>query len=63
MFKLEFSTDNAAFEDNGQETRAHEVQLILLRISAKLAHGDTFGAVKDSNGNTIGRWSLSEDKP
>ena len=43
MFKLEFSTENAAFGDNDQETRAHEVQLILLRISAKLAHGDTFG--------------------
>ena len=57
MFKLEFSTDNAAFEDS------LEVVVILERIAQKVKGGDTFGAVKDSNGNTVGRWSLSEEEP
>ena len=57
MFKLEFSTDNAAFEDS------LEVVRILERIAQNVKGGDTFGAVKDSNGNTVGRWSLSEEEP
>ena len=57
MFTLEFSTENAAFEDS------LEVVVILERIAQKVKGGDTFGAVKDSNGNTVGRWSLSEEEP
>ena len=60
MFTLTFSTDNAAFGDGDKETQWHEVELILLRVASKIAHRKTFGAVKDSNGNTIGRWSLTD---
>ena len=55
MFKLEFSTENAAFEDS------LEVVVILERIAQKMKQGDRFGAVKDSNGNTVGRWSLTDE--
>lgn len=61
MFKLEFSTDNAAFELNGLE---HEIEAVLYGVKQKIKCGLREGTAKDSNGNTVGRWSLTyEDKP
>jgi hypothetical protein len=53
-FKLEFDMDNAAFEDfkNG------EVKNILESTKEKVDAGWTMGAVVDSNGNTVGQWSM-----
>ena len=62
MFKLEFSTDNAAFNEGGENGRFYEVADILLRVAQCVQAGALGGAVQDSNGNTIGRWSLSEDE-
>lgn len=57
MFKLEFATDNAAFDDNP----GHEAARILREIAAKLDRGDDLGGgpVRDSNGNKVGRWELT----
>lgn len=61
MFKLEFSTDNAAFGDNDRATLEHEVEMRLLNIVASISHGIYQGVVRDSNGNTIGQWSLTDE--
>lgn len=56
MFKMEFKTDNAAFnDDNGY---SESVQ-ILEHITQLVAQEYCQGPIHDSNGNTIGHWSLS----
>jgi len=59
MFKLtvEFSTDNAVFEDS----RESEIDRILNDIIYAVYNYDEYGKVLDSNGNTIGRWFLGDD--
>lgn len=58
MFKVEFATDNAAFEG---EARRDECARILREIADKLENGSQDEAkVYDQNGNAVGRWSLSE---
>lgn len=47
-----YTENNAAFESNWQEHRD-----ILARIAIQLEQGAMRGAVRDTNGNTIGRWS------
>lgn len=56
MFKLEFTTDNAAFEgDDG----ANEVARILKKIAnAVSGDGSEGGTIHDFNGNKVGQWSL-----
>jgi len=58
MFKLEFSTDNAAFDDDVQG----EVARILRAVADGLEDGpilNTERPVRDVNGNTVGSWELS----
>lgn len=55
MFKLEFRTGNAAFEDCAEQ----EISRILKEIANKVEDGSTGGKVKDINGNTIGEWDLN----
>lgn len=54
MFKIEFRTGNAAFEDNA----GLEVARILRELSDKAEHGELEGLIRDVNGNTIGKWGL-----
>lgn len=62
MFKLEFSTGNAAFDG---EDRAAECARILVDLARRIgslgsaSDGDG-GPIFDSNGNRVGAWSLSE---
>lgn len=61
MFKLEFSTDNAAFADNPGE----EIDRILrdLDIGVLAFPGcNLSGRIRDVNGNTVGSWSLNMAK-
>lgn len=61
-FTLEIQTDNAAFEDYGQE-----LALVLRYLAHKAESGDHYigmrcrgaeiGKVFDSNGNSIGFWA------
>ena len=53
--KIEFDTDNAAFND--QDDPGLEIRRILLAISFDITDVNTSGPVRDSNGNTIGAWS------
>ncbi len=58
MFKLEFSTDNAAFGDDHYEDRKSEIVRILRNVALKIEQ-DGLGLaakVRDFNGNTIGKW-------
>jgi len=52
--KIEFSTDNAAFEAPAD----YMIATVLREIAMKIEGGKTEGAVVDINGNTIGQWSI-----
>lgn len=56
VFKLVFMTDNAAFKDNKEE-----IKEIFGFVLDKLDSGFKSDIVKDSNGNTIGHFELSDD--
>ena len=63
MFRLEISTDNAAFHDDTDPSA--EVSRILGRLAARLGElteADK-GKLYDINGNTVGTWTYtpSED--
>lgn len=66
MFKLELSTDNAAFAGDPQ-ARASEIARILHRLAQHIegnAHYYAEGgddSLIDANGNTVGTWSLVVD--
>ena len=54
MVKIEFETDNAAFEDMGEK----EVYRILDSIKSWIGSGASSGYIHDYNGNTVGEWSF-----
>lgn len=55
MFRINFGTDNAAFDDEaGTETCR-----ILRSIAKNIENGDLYGPVRDINGNLIGNWELN----
>jgi len=65
MFKIEIHTDGAAFHapegepDDGLET-VYETAAILNRvIEALMMDGLTVGTLRDTNGNTVGSFSLT----
>lgn len=49
---IEFDTGNDAFREDAQSEAAR----ILRDIAQKVESGHESGAIKDVNGNTIGRW-------
>lgn len=59
MFKLEFRTDNAAFDEGGV---AAEVAAILARVARRVEAGADEGPVMDSNGNKVGQWWLTDHR-
>ena len=58
MFTLRIETDNAAFEDDPRE------QIIQILIQAQIQVHDHYydksGSLRDSNGNTVGEWKLTD---
>jgi|TARA_R110000796_G_scaffold61271_2_gene141898 hypothetical protein len=58
MFKLEFSTENSAFDP---ETIDTELESILTHVAYQASRGETGRAIIDSNGNRVGKWSLESD--
>ena len=57
MFKLEFKTDNAAFD----EGMATECGRILRALAASIEqHGGDRGYLFDSNGNNVGSYSVTK---
>ena len=66
MFKIEFSTDNAAFCNdenaelvNDEMVRDAEVARILKHIASMIERGSHSAPVLDLNGNTVGSWVLA----
>lgn len=67
MFKLQFTTDNAAFEDS----RGYEIVRILRRLADRIeqnigyANSEEFDGIviMDANGNRIGSVSDAVDLP
>lgn len=53
--KINFSTDNAAFDEYGVY---EEVKRILDNIADDIRIGCDCGSIMDINGNKIGSWSL-----
>lgn len=52
--KIRFTTDNAAFEENGPVLA--EFKQIFDAILVAIENGDSYGRIYDSNGNHIGQW-------
>jgi len=65
MFKLEFSTDNAAFDNYGATEivplRQYLTARILRTIAKRIEEGNLDGKVMDLNGNSIGHYELNGD--
>lgn len=69
MFRIEFETDNAAFDG---DAKADEIVRILRMTAHRVREADvlngiqgdkagtTEGPVRDTNGNTVGKWQYSE---
>lgn len=56
-FTLTIDTDNAAFDGNLGE----ELFECLTRVRDKVASGEPDGNVRDTNGNTVGKFQLTDD--
>lgn len=54
MFKIQFETDNAAFQD---DNFTFEVERILKEVTEKVNNGYTEGSILDVNGNVVGEFS------
>jgi hypothetical protein len=59
MFSLEFTTDNAAFDDGV----ATETCRILREVARNIERGELEGMVRDVNGNTVGQFTLNGRNP
>lgn len=57
MFKLEFATDNAAFDGDPWP----EIDRILRDVSERASFGQSGGPIRDVNGNRIGEWSATRN--
>ncbi|USN14482.1 hypothetical protein PAPPERLAPAPP_01130 [Brevundimonas phage vB_BpoS-Papperlapapp] len=56
MFKLEIDTGNAAFDD---DAKPGELARILRDLADKIENGADMGAVRDVNGNRVGRFDVN----
>ena len=59
-FKLEINCDNAAFED---ETLGEEFSEIMGNVILRYNAGELSGNVRDSNGNTCGKFTFKGKRP
>lgn len=57
-FDLHIATDNAAFAD--RQLTSNEISNLLAKVDYRIAGGFDQGRCVDSNGNTVGYWSLKE---
>lgn len=60
-FKLTIKTDNAAFGDGDDSELGHELAAILRNLARHLEEFANLrgGSVRDSNGNTVGTYTLT----
>lgn len=55
MFTITIDTDNAAFSHDGEE-----VARVLESVAESIRYGLDSDSVRDSNGNTVGKWTIDE---
>ena len=53
---IDFKTDNAAFSDY----MFGEIEMIMDSVKNKIGRDMTEGKVFDSNGNTVGKWEVTD---
>ena len=62
MFKLEFETGNAAFDDdadaNTNNNAREEIARILRDVAHRVRDGSDGGFIRDVSGNRIGTWDF-----
>ena len=64
MLRIEFATDNAAFEVDESDKwtrdyyRNEEIKRVLKNVCNQLDNGKTSGSCIDINGNKVGTWSI-----
>ncbi len=56
-FKLSINMDNAAFETHPEQ----EIGVILFDVALMVRKGLTDSPLRDSNGNTVGKFEITED--
>jgi hypothetical protein len=57
MFKLEFSTDTAAFDD---DLSCHAETLRIFALIAEcIRAGQAHGTIRDADGTAIGKWEFT----
>ena len=61
MFKLEFETRNAAFDDENGGDANDEIARILRSVAMKVEEGREKGRIMDANGNAVGTWECTKD--
>lgn len=54
--KIEFGTDNAAFDNEGKES---EIGRILREIAEDIENGSKSHSIRDINGNPVGYYELT----
>lgn len=63
MFQLSFSMNNAAFQE--EDMRHIEVSALLSTLAETIEyngiHDQSYGSLRDTNGNTIGKWEVTSD--
>lgn len=62
MFKMVFSTNTPAFEEEGGRNEKLEIARILGETQSDLSYGKSSGECVDWNGNTVGSWGISSRK-
>ena len=60
-FTLDLACDNAAFTDDGEESRNDETARILREIAKQLDAGYVKGFAYDGNGNRVGTFKFYEE--
>lgn len=61
--KIEFTCDNATFFHEDESFDEREVADILRKLSSRVENGAQDGDIHDTNGNKVGEWSLTLEKP
>jgi hypothetical protein len=56
-FSMKIQCDTAAFADD----LTGEIGRALTAVADALGEGGTEGNIRDSNGNTVGKWSLKKE--
>ena len=54
--KIEFDTDNAAFQDYNYP--AYEMARTIEAVAERVKNGEASGSIRDCNGNTIGKFEV-----